>query len=344
MAPTGLAATQAADPATAPEPRVTVVIAAYQASATIERTVESVLAQTLTDIEAIVVDDGSTDDTAARVQRLAERDPRVRLIVLPTNRGPAVARNTALRAARGRWVTPVDADDTIVPERLERLLQHAERMGADLMADNLFFDGGSTQASNLAYPAGTREVTKTLTTIALLESDIPRNNVCSFGYLKPLMRRDFLVEQGLSYDESLRVCEDMHLYVRATMAGGRLGFTDWPGYSYYRNAGSLTHASARQIDNLRAAVESSQRLLRHALQAPVQDASVVRHLRKHGVRLRLTLWIDLVRRALRNRDYRELLKLAGRPPPHCWLLVPLALRRLLRGRSVDPVEIRSAPM
>lgn len=330
-------------PADAGEPRITVVVAAYQAAATIERSLESVLAQTLTDLEVIVVDDGSTDDTVARVQRIAARDPRVRLIVQPRNGGPAVARNTALQAARGRWVTPVDADDAILPQRLERLLQHAERMGADLMADNLFFDGGSTEPSNLAYRAGAQETTRLLSAHALLESDMPRNNICSFGYLKPLMRRDFLIAQGLSYDEDLRIGEDLQLYVRATMAGGRFGFTDWPGYSYYRNSGSLTHAPDRQIENLHAAIESSQRLLDRALQEPRQDAAVLRQLRRHGVRLRLTLWIDRVRRALRNRDYRDLLKLAGRPPPHCWLLVPLALRRLLRGRSVDPVEIRGAP-
>ena len=96
-----------------------VVMAAYNASATIETAIRSVLGQTRTDFELIVVDDGSTDDTASRVDQFRS-DPRVRLI-RQENRGLPAARNAALGVGHGRYVTILDSDDLFMPTYLERI-------------------------------------------------------------------------------------------------------------------------------------------------------------------------------------------------------------------------------
>jgi glycosyltransferase involved in cell wall biosynthesis len=96
-----------------------VVMAAYNASATIESAIQSVLQQTRSDLELIVVDDGSTDDTARRVDQFRS-DPRVRL-VRQENLGPSAARNAAISAGCARYVTILDADDLLLPTHLERI-------------------------------------------------------------------------------------------------------------------------------------------------------------------------------------------------------------------------------
>ena len=94
-------------------------MAAYNASVTVEEAIQSVLNQTRRDFELIVVDDGSTDDTGRRVDRF-RRDTRVRL-VRQHNRGLPAARNVAIAASRGRYVTILDSDDLLMPTYLERI-------------------------------------------------------------------------------------------------------------------------------------------------------------------------------------------------------------------------------
>ena len=100
----------------ATDPRFTVVMPAYNAAGTIESAVGSVLRQTIKEFELIIVDDGSTDDTLARLERFAG-DPRVHVVSQP-NRGPGAARNTAIGLARGAIVSMLDSDDLWLPTYL----------------------------------------------------------------------------------------------------------------------------------------------------------------------------------------------------------------------------------
>ena len=97
-------------------PRVSVIIPAYNAAATIAGTVESVLAQTCQDFEIICVDDGSTDATVAIIKQFGER---VRLIE-QANSGPAAGRNNGARNSSGEYLAFLDADDLWAPQFLER--------------------------------------------------------------------------------------------------------------------------------------------------------------------------------------------------------------------------------
>lgn len=110
---------------------VSVIVAAYNAAPHIEATLASALSQTWRRLEIIVVDDGSTDDTAALVARAAETDPRVRLL-RQRNRGVAAARNRALRYSRGEYIAPLDADDLWAPTKLERQIRCLEAGGPEV--------------------------------------------------------------------------------------------------------------------------------------------------------------------------------------------------------------------
>lgn len=104
-----------------PMPAVSVIIPAYNAELYIAETLNSVLAQSFTDLEVIVVDDGSTDRTARIVGAIASRDGRVSLVV-QQNAGVATARNTGIQAARGQWLAFLDADDIWYPQKLAQQL------------------------------------------------------------------------------------------------------------------------------------------------------------------------------------------------------------------------------
>lgn len=110
---------------------VSVVIPAYNARATILETLRSALSQTLESIEVLVVDDGSTDDTAHLVSTVAAQDARVRY-VRQLNGGVAAARNHGIDVARGEFIAPLDADDLWHPTKLARQLDRFRHGPGDL--------------------------------------------------------------------------------------------------------------------------------------------------------------------------------------------------------------------
>ncbi|MES1940368.1 family 2 glycosyl transferase [Salinisphaera sp. T5B8] len=112
-------------------PKITVLIPVYNRAHYIDAAIDSVLAQTCGDYELLVVDDGSTDDSVARVRRYD--DPRIRVIANECNRGIAAARNRGIDAARGEYLAFLDSDDFALPQRLDRqarfLDTHADHAG-----------------------------------------------------------------------------------------------------------------------------------------------------------------------------------------------------------------------
>lgn len=117
--------------ASRPAPLVSVVVPAFNAAAYLGEALSSLRAQTLTDIEIIVVDDGSTDGTGDIARQYASADDRVHVLTraIPSGR-PACARNEGLRVARGRYIALLDADDVSLPTRLESAVHAMELTGA----------------------------------------------------------------------------------------------------------------------------------------------------------------------------------------------------------------------
>ncbi|MEY8800929.1 glycosyltransferase family 2 protein [Leisingera sp. XS_AS12] len=213
-------------------PLVTVVIAAWNAAATLTRAVRSALAQTVS-VEVVVVDDASSDATAAVAADLAAADPRLRLLRQSRNLGPAAARNRAIADSSAPWITVLDADDFMEPERLEKLLAAALETGADFIADDILkVDEANPQGPRRRLcstaPIGRQQIGAAQFIEANLSAR--RGGRHEMGFLKPLMSRAFLEGNGLSYDPGIRLGEDYVLYVQALLAGARFILTDPAGY------------------------------------------------------------------------------------------------------------------
>lgn len=111
---------------------VSVITPAWKAEPFIRATIDSVKAQTYPQWEMIVVDDCSPDNTFGIVTEIARTDPRVRLVRHERNGGPALARNTGVAAARGRWLAMLDGDDQWLPQKLEKQLAFHRQVGGNL--------------------------------------------------------------------------------------------------------------------------------------------------------------------------------------------------------------------
>ncbi len=224
------------EPLAGAAPLISVVMANFEAGEKIVHALHSVLRQSVGDLEVIVSDDGSRDDSLAHVRRLMEIDGRIRLVTALENGGPARCRNRALDMARGRWIAVVDSDDIIHPERFERLLAAAAAYDADIVADDqlLFFEDGSAPQLMLGEDAARSFLVSTERWVLAGTDGSP-----ALGYLKPLISAARL--QGLRYDEELRIGEDFDLILRLLLDGGRMLVVPEPFYLYRRHSGSISH-------------------------------------------------------------------------------------------------------
>ena len=232
---------------TGERPVVSVITANYNGARHLPEAIASVLGQSLRSLELIVVDDASTDASAAIVQEAAALDGRVRLIVQPRNAGPGAARNQALAAARGRWIAVFDSDDIMEPDRLARLVRRAEADGGDMVADNLMaFEEGAPASARPFLPQGLFRAPRWVTLAEVIGSSRMYARRPGLGYLKPMVRAAAWRAAGVRYDESLRIGEDYDVLLRLLAKGLRLRLEPGALYRYRRHPASISHALRRE--------------------------------------------------------------------------------------------------
>jgi succinoglycan biosynthesis protein ExoU len=220
---------------------ICVCIAAYNAESTIARAVSSALAQPRVS-EVIVVDDASTDLTAATARQGDDGSGRLTIIVLDKNGGPSAARNRALSISTADIFCVLDADDYFIPGRIDRLLA-IDSGQWDCLADDILIVPEQAPSNHTIGPlteAPVPIVELTAPTFILGNVSTPRKPRAELGFLKPLMRRHFLVANNLTYDTRLRLGEDYALYVRVLLAGARFKVVGFCGYVAVERASSLS--------------------------------------------------------------------------------------------------------
>jgi len=226
-------------------PRFSVVVPAYNAARTVGSSIESVLTQTVDDFEVIVVDDGSTDDTAARVRE--HRDPRVRL-VQQENRGLPGARNAGIAVARGRLVSFLDSDDIWMPTYLQRMGDALEaRADAGLAyCDVWVFEDGTGRIRRQSFFDRNHPGTPVPEDPAEFFLVHLRNN---FFYVGTTVRREVLDQVGL-FREDMTSLEDYELWLRIEASG--FGAVEVPErLALYRSSpGQMSRNAARMAQNL----------------------------------------------------------------------------------------------
>ncbi|WP_428427509.1 glycosyltransferase family 2 protein [Pararhizobium sp.] len=266
-----------------PNADVCVIIAAKNAADTIRRAIISALREPET-AEVIVVDDGSSDGTSDVSQKADDGSGRLTIARFEVNRGPAAARNHAISISKAPVLAILDADDFFFPGRLGNLLSEKNW---DFIADNIaFVDAETAEEAHLAlqtFPAAPR----VLTLGEFIAGNISKRGVRrgEIGFLKPLMRRDFLDAHHLRYQESLRLGEDYDLYARALTKGARYKIIHSCGYGAVVRGDSLS-SSHRTID-LKRLYEADRTILAQTDLTPEARALIAEH--EHHIRWRYEL-------------------------------------------------------
>jgi glycosyltransferase involved in cell wall biosynthesis len=196
---------------------VTVLMPAYNAGRFVARAIDSVLAQTHGDLELLVIDDGSKDDTHAVAAAYAAREPRVRAVT-QANAGIANTMNRGLEMAQGEWVFCMHADDLMMPNRIERQLAFLEANPDVAVASSLvlYINDRDDVVGRGRSP---------FTDPAAVERAVRAGEVIAFNHPATVLRKSAVQEAG-GYRQAFWPAEDIDLWARIVERGHRVAVQD----------------------------------------------------------------------------------------------------------------------
>ncbi len=230
-------------------PLVSVITPLYNYEEYVGYTVKSVLQQTYQSFEHIIVDDGSTDRSANVVKSFLS-DHRIKLIELPENRGHSHARNVAIEASVGEFITTIDSDDMLTPEslriRVQFLLDHAEYDVVHGRSYVCYGLGDFTQAENELseeawHPRRLQEH---------IQNQSPPEAYWDAVHAQGVLSRRSVFERVGLYDEEMRWKADRELWHRMLQYGCRLGYVDAFVAIHRRHDRNISQSEERLKSNI----------------------------------------------------------------------------------------------
>ncbi|MBP3657002.1 MAG: glycosyltransferase [Clostridia bacterium] len=228
-------------------PKVSVVIPVYRCEAYLQACIDSLLAQTLREMEFIFVNDASPDDSMSILRRNEALDARIRVIAFPENRGVSAARNAGIEAARGEYIGFCDSDDWVEPQMYERLYALAKEKDAQITFCRVFKDyeqGGGVRSVNvpLGFDTGTRfdraAIRDTLVP-AMLSKETDSDELPLSGYT-PRNLFAAPVAKAHAFRPDIRYAEDLLYIVECMLDCSAAAALDEAYYHYRFHAGSVT--------------------------------------------------------------------------------------------------------
>ncbi len=217
-------------------PGVQIIIPFYNAEEYLEKCLDSVLYQTFSDWQAIIINDGSTDGSANIAKRYAEKDDRFIYSELDKNSGAAAARNAGLEMLDSEYTAFLDSDDVWDSEMLASLYEKAKKFSCDVVQCRYMyvFPGGRTSVPRGAFKKDVLLRGRELRSVyRKMMTGIYMNHVCI-----KLIRTELL--KGLCFDTSLETCEDLKFCIDIFKKVKTYYFTDKILYHYVRRENSLT--------------------------------------------------------------------------------------------------------
>lgn len=215
-------------------PHISVIIPIYNTGDLLNRTLESVTRQTLSDIEIICVDDCSTDDSLAILRAWEQKDPRVRVISFEQNQGVSAARNAGIDNSWGGHIYFLDSDDWIDPDYLEAMYSKALETGQDVVLNVNYLK----EYEEPGYPA--ERESWGLTEPGYYPTAIVQSHMLCVIWTR-LYNRDFLVRNNIRFPIIGGGAEDIYFTALAEVLQPRSYVFFGPRHHYWQRAGSLFH-------------------------------------------------------------------------------------------------------
>ena len=214
------------------KPLISVIVPVYNVAAYLPRCIDSILAQTYANLEILLVDDGSTDDSGFICDEYAKKDTRIR-VLHKENGGLSSARNAGLDAAAGQYIGFVDSDDWIEPEMYSQMLALMEKNDAQMVCAGRYDVDSETGEKTVGLCPDREELVSGET----LAGRIFLWDHCDSSACDKLCRRELF--DGIRYPEG-KTSEDIPVTYRLALKAQRVVLCDKPFYNYFHRSGSIS--------------------------------------------------------------------------------------------------------
>lgn len=213
-------------------PEISIIIPVYNAGKYLRQCLDSIIAQTFTDWECILVDDGSTDDSGSICDEYVQKDKRFRVIHKP-NGGVSDARQAGLDAAKGEFIIHADPDDWVEPKMLEELLFKAKDENADMVICDMIWEHGPYTELHAERPTS---LDNEIILCDLFEGKI-HGSCCN-----KLVRRDLFRQYDISFPKGIQLREDLYVIASLLVHPIKVSYLNKAFYHYVigENSNSLT--------------------------------------------------------------------------------------------------------
>jgi glycosyltransferase involved in cell wall biosynthesis len=231
-------------------PKVSIVVPIYNSQKTLNRCVESILEQTFSDFELILVNDGSTDDTQSICKAFWLADERVVLIDKP-NTGVSDSRNHGIDIACGKYLQFVDSDDWLPPDSIAAMVKRAEQVGCHLLVANYYLIIGDEAEEKGGIP--TDAVMTRREYVAHMMKN-PANYYYGAMWNK-LYRRDIIIDKKLRCSTELDWCEDMLFNLEYAGVADSFSSIQFPVYCYVKSTNGLVGQEATLSNSIKMKID-----------------------------------------------------------------------------------------
>ncbi|MCL2218648.1 MAG: glycosyltransferase [Chitinispirillia bacterium] len=233
---------------------ISVIIPIYNAEKYLEKCLDSVLSQTFSDFECILIDDGSRDSSPAICDEYAKKDERIK-VIHQKNSGASAARNTGLDIALGEWITFVDSDDWVNENYIGLMYNNAvsNKCGLSICGMQSYGEDGGFIDKSKILP------------IVLMDQFSAKKAMFADKYFNPgtfskLVMRKYIYEYGICFDVGIKVGEDTLFWFEVIDKIDKVVYDSTPCYNYMRNTNSLTFSEYFYI-NYMDALDACQKML-----------------------------------------------------------------------------------
>lgn len=222
--------------------KVSIVIPIYNAQDTLERCLDSVLDQDYKNLEILLIDDESTDDSVSICDKYCKLYPDLFIIVKQKNGGPAKARNSGIERATGDYISFLDADDYIEPNMVSCMIEAAKKENADMVVCGYYkCFSGKDSVIQYKIPTGLYQEDKAYEIALKLVDETNVDDIPPYSWVR-LVRTQILKQSGLLFCDELVRSEDYHFWVRVHFYIHNIYVLNEPLYHYVENPKSITHS------------------------------------------------------------------------------------------------------
>lgn len=225
-------------------PEVSIIVPVFNREKYLKRCLESILSQTLSDIEIICINDCSKDNSLAILKQYAESDSRIKIIDFKENKGVSFARNEGIKASGGKYIAFVDSDDFIDPDFYKKLYTEAKKSGSDIVKGNIYNYNDDTNKSCLSD-------------FYNMNSKIRKNSAYFYyGFTSAIYKTKFIKDNNIFFPEGINYFEDPYFSIKCINHTDNISIVEDAIYYYTENPDSLSkkHTSKKAYEDMKTAI------------------------------------------------------------------------------------------